>query len=578
MLKSIRFVGYKAFDDYSIQFSDFNILVGPNNCGKSTVIGSLRLLDMAFRKAKTTRVTDYYTNDDIRNQGVLVNTTAVDVSTENVSYNYSPKEPKINFLFANSKRAELVFLKNGDCYFSATDNGVKIATPKQFREAFPDNIKCIPILGPLEHDEDYVLKGTVQANLNTHRASRNFRSYWHHFPENWDSFSSLLRETWPGMEVERPYLNNLNVYMMCKENRIERELFWVGYGFQIWCQILTHISMLDGFAILVVDEPEIYLHAEVQRQLITILRDLELQVILATHSIEILGESNPDDVVIIEKEKEKSYRIKNIDGIQRAVSLIGSIHNIALANLARTRKMLCVENMNDYSILSKFMRLFNGFTLERSSKITPIEMEGSSFVQNVKSFAWGLKKKFDLDIDIAIIIDRDYYSIEAIQDVYDTLKSEVELMHVLAMKEIENYLLDFKSIAKCIKLYSILAKEKQEEDIKTEIEAKFMIITDDMKNYVISQISANRLKTKAKSIDDSSEIESTLDDIEKNWVEAEKRRTLVPGKKVLHQLRDEIQRMYRINLSDSKIILNMDKNDIHEDMRKLLTSILCFIN
>jgi predicted ATP-dependent endonuclease of OLD family len=577
VLKSIRFESYKAFFDYTIHLSEFNILVGPNNCGKSTVIGSLRLLDMAFRKARNTRASDFYTRDGTRHQGVLVNTVAVDVSTENVSYDYTKKEPKIIFMFNDQKRAELFFLEDGDCYFSCSDGGVKVITPKQFKESFSDNLKCIPILGPLEHNEDYVTKATVLSNINTHRASRNFRSYWIHFPENWESFQKMIRDTWPGMEVEKPYLDNQNVYLMCKENRMSRELFWVGYGFQIWCQILAHISMLDDFSMVVVDEPEIYLHAEVQRQLITILRELDKQIVIATHSIEILGESNPDDVVIIEKEKEQSYRIKNIDGIQRAVSLIGSIHNITLANLARTRKMLCMENMSDYAILSKFMKVINGSTLERSSKLTPIEMEGSSFVQNVKSFAWGLKKKFDLDIDIGIIIDRDFYSNEAIQDVYSNLEGEVEFIHVLAMKEIENYLLDFDAIAKCIHLYSQKAKEMSLEELKKIVTDMFSVITDKLKNYIISQISANRLKTKMKSIDDSSEIEETLEDIEMNWIDLERRKALVPGKKVLHCLRDEIQKEYKVNVSDSKIIANINCENIHEDMKKLLGDIVKFI-
>lgn len=36
---SVRFHRYKAFRDYFVILGRFNILVGPNNSGKSTVLG-----------------------------------------------------------------------------------------------------------------------------------------------------------------------------------------------------------------------------------------------------------------------------------------------------------------------------------------------------------------------------------------------------------------------------------------------------------------------------------------------------------------------------------------------------------
>ncbi len=50
-ITSIHFRNYKAFRDYSVSLNDFNVLVGPNNAGKSTVLGSLRILSEALRKA-----------------------------------------------------------------------------------------------------------------------------------------------------------------------------------------------------------------------------------------------------------------------------------------------------------------------------------------------------------------------------------------------------------------------------------------------------------------------------------------------------------------------------------------------
>jgi predicted ATPase len=51
-IRRIEFSNFKAFKDYSVSLTDMNILVGPNNSGKSTIIGALRTLDAALRFAR----------------------------------------------------------------------------------------------------------------------------------------------------------------------------------------------------------------------------------------------------------------------------------------------------------------------------------------------------------------------------------------------------------------------------------------------------------------------------------------------------------------------------------------------
>ena len=52
-IRRIEFSNFKALARYSLILGEVNILVGPNNSGKSTVIGALRTLDAAVRFART---------------------------------------------------------------------------------------------------------------------------------------------------------------------------------------------------------------------------------------------------------------------------------------------------------------------------------------------------------------------------------------------------------------------------------------------------------------------------------------------------------------------------------------------
>lgn len=90
------------------------------------------------------------------------------------------------------------------------------------------------------------------------------------------------------MDVERPSVDvshdRPRLHMFCPEERIPREIFWSGFGFQVWCQMLTHLIQGGDNSIFLIDEPDIYLHSNLQRQLIGLLRQLGPDILIATHS------------------------------------------------------------------------------------------------------------------------------------------------------------------------------------------------------------------------------------------------------------------------------------------------------
>lgn len=157
------------------------------------------------------------------------------------------------------------------------------------------------------------------------------------------------------------------------------------------------------------------------------------------------------------------------------------------------------------------------------------------------------------------------------------MEGKVELIHVLAMKEIENYLLDVEAIARCVIEKSNAVKGISFEGMIGEIEKIYSSISETFKTYVSSQISAKQLDTSNRSIDQSSTIEQSLLYIEDIWNDLEKRKAILPGKKVLKLIRDEVQRKYRITISDSNIINHIEPSRIPSDMILLLEKINNFM-
>src|SRR5687768_13324051 len=52
-ITSIQFRNFKTHASYSVGLRSFNVLVGPNNSGKSSILDGLRLLFGALRFART---------------------------------------------------------------------------------------------------------------------------------------------------------------------------------------------------------------------------------------------------------------------------------------------------------------------------------------------------------------------------------------------------------------------------------------------------------------------------------------------------------------------------------------------
>ncbi|WP_265520073.1 AAA family ATPase [Nitratireductor luteus] len=59
LIKTIRFKDYKKFENFTVACKSTNILVGPNNAGKSTILDALRILDAVDRYAAKNRPSLY---------------------------------------------------------------------------------------------------------------------------------------------------------------------------------------------------------------------------------------------------------------------------------------------------------------------------------------------------------------------------------------------------------------------------------------------------------------------------------------------------------------------------------------
>jgi len=108
-IRSINFFNFKALSDYSISLQGMNILVGPNNSGKSTIISAFRILDVALRKARVRKAERVPIPSGSFGFGHRVPEANISVSLENIATNYNNEDSRIEFRLTNKNKLILFF-------------------------------------------------------------------------------------------------------------------------------------------------------------------------------------------------------------------------------------------------------------------------------------------------------------------------------------------------------------------------------------------------------------------------------------------------------------------------------------
>jgi len=551
-----------------------NILVGPNNCGKSTIISSFRALAAGIRRARAKSV-EVVPGPDGQTYGYSLPEESIPISIENVHTDYADADASVTFRLSNGNKLQLFFPEKGGCFLIplATKS---VKTPTQFKNSFPIVIGVVPVLGPVEHEEECIREDTVKRNLATHRASRHFRNYWYFFPEGFDDFAKLIEKTWLGITIDPPSkIDTMSpkLTMFCYEKRIPREIFWAGFGFQIWCQLLTHISRAKNDTLLIIDEPEIYLHPDVQRQLLNILRESGPDILMATHSTEIMGDADHSEILLVDKEKKSAHRLKDIEGVQQALEIVGSIQNITLTQLARNRRLIFVEGLGDFRIIRRFAQKIGLSELASGIDLTPVESGGFSSWESIRSFASVFEKAVGRNVNIGVVYDRDYLPEEQVQSIVEDLKKHLEIVHIHGRKEIENYLLIPTALEKA--LNKAIQERARRSGVEIVVPKPVQELLDDITTPLRSDIQAQYIDKRSQFLKhtkfDGATINSqTIKMFEEKWSTIEKRMEIVPGKDVLKKLRERVQNDYSVNLTDNKIIDEINKDDIPEEFLELI--------
>jgi energy-coupling factor transporter ATP-binding protein EcfA2 len=581
---SVEFNRFKAFRRFTLRLRPFNILVGPNNAGKSTILAAFRVLAAAMRRANQ-RKPEQVEGPNGGTAGYRVDVSAISVAEENLFYNYDDSQPaSVSFRVSNGNELLLYFPSQEVCNLIATSDRA-LLTPITFRSRFNCPVGFVPILGPVDHNERLYEKEAARLALFNYTAARNFRNIWHHYPERFDEFRQALKQTWPGMDIQPPETDyggqKPRLHMFCPEERIPREICWSGFGFQVWCQMLTHVIQSSDKSVFLIDEPDIYLHSDLQRQLLGLLRNLGPDIIIATHSTEIITEAEPDDIVVVDKRRQSAKRIRNPSQVADVFALLGSNLNPILTQLAKTKRVVFVEG-KDFQILSRFAQRLNVTSVATRSKFAVVSVEGFN-PQRIRNLKEGKEKTLGGRVRAAALLDRDFRSDNERKSIAESCREFCEYVRIHSCKEIENFLLVADALDRAAgqKVADRVKRSGKQDKYACGAKAILDEFATEKREYVLAQQLTDRRQFERGNnpkMDEAVVNEVALKEFNRSWESFESRMKVVPGKDALSCFNQKLQESHRVSVTKTAVINAMHIDEIPSEMRELICEIDKFAN
>ena len=361
MILELYISNYRCFSEHKVSFKETTIIVGKNNAGKSTLIEALRLVSLIANRIKSSRFKNApnWTNLPRIVTGISPSLEKIEFSTKNIIHQYNDPPARISATFDNKEVIEIRLNDEGEIFaFVKKSSGSIVKSGKDAKDLYSTSLEILPQISPLLEDEKGLEESYVKANIYSSLTSRHFRNQLSYFNSHFKKFKKLSEETWDGLRIVEltkasKEITTTDPSLLVQEGGFVTEIGSMGHGLQMWLQTMWFVARTSRKSAVILDEPDVYMHADLQRKLIRTLRGNHKQIIVATHSLEIMAEVDAENILIIDRNKNKSHFATDIPEIQKIIyNDIGSIHNLELAKLWSSRKFLMVEG-DDISILKR---------------------------------------------------------------------------------------------------------------------------------------------------------------------------------------------------------------------------------
>ncbi len=574
MLKHLHLVNFRAFENFRVSFGEGAYLVGPNNAGKSTLLTALRTADILLRYSYRRKPDRRGRDGEISVLGYPVSLREFPALQDSLRFEFGTAETRLELEWKSGAKLTVVWPEDkdydeADAFFYLTQSsGWPVTTPNQAKANFPA-LGVIPILGPTEHDENLLAEDYVRKNIAGRLSSRHFRNQLRLLDDGAELQAFLAwSQPWLGdlsFDTLGQHMSDegliVDAFFFESGSRIPKEIVWAGDGVQVWLQLLYHVYRVQGRDTIILDEPEVYLHPDLQRRLVHLLESTGRQVIVATHSTEMVAESDGRLTTLIDRTRRRAIRARSDADYEMLSAMLGTAFNLRLAKALRSRVAVFVEG-HDMAILRRLAQTLGLPALEREAGVTVIPLHGYSNWGQVEPFKWLCDELLPEALHTFVILDRDYRPESVRQGVMDRFSATGIRGHVWERKELESYLLNTAVIARL------------SGASPSSITKWINKITGSMESDVFGRLLDERQKSDVTGSNHAVSVTADFkSEFDATWTDAQYRLTICPPKQVISALNNKLQAKGLKTVSFAGLARAHRRDEIPEELAALLRMI-----
>ncbi len=571
---------FKSFHTLTAELSTFNVLVGANNAGKSTLLQAISLIYTLLKLHRQ--------GDTLLRAGRLVPTSALPVANlRDMWFQRRTRQGRaanipivLRAEFSDGSYVQfairLVF-GNANSRMEA-EQGM---SGTRLRALLAHPAVWVPSAVGIVRDEEYRTTARREGLVNAGRHNEVIRNLLLAlYNENHQGFSRLqeiLAQRFNADLGDVRFEEDLDQFVTAEYRgaSVRHDLYSAGAGFIQVVQLLAFV-LTRSPSIVLLDEPDAHLHSSLQRIIIEVLEELSqdtgVQVLLATHSKEIINFVDPSRLLLVRSGEERVELVGNQVTPITVLRGLGAIDNVDAYTLLRNRRCLFVEGPDDEVVLSRLaaklgLRHFSG-----DDRVVAIPVGGADRFEHVTQLDV-LEQFLGHEIASLEVRDRDGRTEEHRTRAVEQARRP---LHILQRDSIESYLLCPAILARTV---NQLLEERNRPGATdgAAIEEMILQISEELRPEVEDRCAERysldvfRAQRSYPDIKEANQAARAL--VQRNWQQLDQRLEVVSGKTLLRRVRAAIQNRYGVNFGNERLAESYLPDEIPQELAEVLTRV-----
>ena len=370
LLHYLEIQNFKRFgDSQRIELDHPAVLIGPNNCGKTTAIQAIALWSQAV---KTWNGIKGEAPPKERTSTSLNRLNIVSVPVQRTRYFWHNTNVRrgnrdiplvVTLGVSHENKVEPVtmrFRNQGDELIYCTPDDETLKKPELIAGAARLSVELLYPMSGLETEEPILQPGRIDVLLGQGQTAQVLRNLcllvYKDAPADWDEIVKLMARLFTVQLGKPQETTRGSINLFYRQDNVKEllDVALAGRGFQQLLLIFAYLYSHRG-SVLLIDEPDAHLEILRQKQVYVLLREIAAkngsQVILVTHSEVILEEALDHNLTLLLHGEADDLAAKS--NIRNALKLYGTEHYVR----ARQRGyVLYVEGRTDLDMMRALAR------------------------------------------------------------------------------------------------------------------------------------------------------------------------------------------------------------------------------